>query len=51
VLYPLGLLVDRRHPARGEPGLAPLLTARGFAQQTARHAVFGLVLGRLAPRS
>jgi hypothetical protein len=47
-LYPLALLVDRRHPARGQPGLAPLLTFRAFAQQTARHAVFGLVLGRLA---
>jgi hypothetical protein len=47
-LYPLALLVDRRHPARGEPGLAPLLTPRAFAQETARHAVFGLVLGRLA---
>lgn len=48
-LYPLGLLVDRHHPARGEPGLAPLLTPRAFAQETFRHAVFGVVLGRLAP--
>lgn len=47
-LYPLALLVDRRHPARGQPGLAPLLSVRAFAQETARHAVFGLVLGRLA---
>jgi hypothetical protein len=47
-LYPLAILVDRRHPARGEPGLAPLLSVRAFAQETARHAVFGLVLGRLA---
>jgi hypothetical protein len=47
-LFPLGALVDRKHPARGEPGLAPLLTARGFAQATARHALFGAVLGRLA---
>ena len=46
-LYPLGVLVDRRHPARGQPGLAPLLSLRAFAQETARHAVFGLVLGRL----
>jgi hypothetical protein len=47
-LYPLAVFVDRRHPARGEPGLAPLLTVRAFAQETARHALFGLVLGRLA---
>ena len=49
-LYPLAALVDRRHPARGEPGLASLLTFRAFAQETARHAVFGLVLGRIAAR-
>lgn len=50
VLYPLAAVVDRRHPARGEAGLASLLTLRAFAQETARHAVFGIVLGRLAPR-
>jgi hypothetical protein len=49
--YPLAPLVDRRHPARGEPGLAPLLTFRAFAQATARHALFGVVLGRLAARA
>jgi hypothetical protein len=48
VLYPLAPLVDRRHPARGEPGLAPLFSVRAFVQETARHAVFGFVLGRLA---
>jgi hypothetical protein len=47
-LFPLGRVVDARHPARGEPGLAPLYSARGLAQATARHALFGLVLGRLA---
>ena len=47
-LYPLALVIDRHHPARGEPGLAPLLTFRAFAQATARHALFGMVLGRLA---
>jgi hypothetical protein len=48
-LYPLGLLVDRYHPARGEAGVPPLLTnGRAFAQATWRHAVFGVVLGRLA---
>jgi hypothetical protein len=52
-LYPLGGLVDRYHPARGEPGIPPLLTnPRAFAQATARHALFGAVLGALArPRS
>jgi hypothetical protein len=48
-LYPLSALVDRYHPARGEPGIPPLLkNPRAFAQATVRHAVFGLVLGRLA---
>jgi hypothetical protein len=47
-LFPLAYLVDRRHPARGERGLAPLFTPRGLAQATTRHAIFGAVLGRLA---
>jgi hypothetical protein len=48
-LYPLNAVVDRFHPARGEPGLPPLLTSpRAFAQATWRHLLFGLVLGRLA---
>jgi hypothetical protein len=49
VLYPLTYFVDRHHPARGEPGVPPLLNnARAFAQATWRHALFGAVLGRLA---
>jgi hypothetical protein len=48
VLYPLAALVDRRHPARGSRGLAPMLSVRGFALETWRHALFGAVLGRLA---
>jgi hypothetical protein len=47
-LFPLGYVVDRYHPARGGPGLATLWSAPAFAQATVRHAVFGLVLGRLA---
>jgi hypothetical protein len=48
-LYPLCWFVDRYHPARGEPGLPPLLTnPRAFGQATVRHLLFGLVLGRLA---
>lgn len=48
-LYPLNALVDRYHPARGEPGLPPLLTSpRAFAQATWRHVFFGALLGRLA---
>ena len=48
-LYPLCYFVDRHHPARGEEGIPPLLTnPRAFAQATFRHAVFGVVLGRLA---
>jgi hypothetical protein len=47
-LFPLSGLVDRHHPARGEPGLAPILTSpRAFAQATWRHALFGLLLARL----
>jgi hypothetical protein len=49
VLYPLTYLVDRHHPARGEPGVPPLLkNTRAFAQATWRHALFGVALGRLA---
>ena len=48
-LYPLCYFVDRYHPARGEPGIPPLLrNPRAFAQATWRHALFGAVLGRLA---
>jgi hypothetical protein len=46
-LFPLSHLVDHRHPARGEPGVGQLFNRRGFAQATARHALFGAVLGRL----
>jgi hypothetical protein len=48
-LYPLCAVIDRHHPARGEPGVPPLLTSpRAFTQATWRHFLFGLVLGRLA---
>jgi hypothetical protein len=47
-LFPTGALVDRHHPARGEPGLATLFSPRAFAQATVRHALFGAVLGALA---
>ena len=48
-LYPLSWFVDRFHPARGEPGVPPLLrNRRAFAQATWRHSLFGWVLGRLA---
>lgn len=48
-LYPLCGLIDRYHPARGEPGIPPLLNSRrAFAQATWRHLLFGTVLGRLA---
>jgi hypothetical protein len=46
--YPLSLLVDRRHPARGTDGVPKLMRVRPFAQATLRHALFGVVLGRLA---
>ena len=44
-LFPLGAVVDRRHPARGRAGVEKLLSAPAFGQATIRHAVFGLVLG------
>ena len=48
-LYPLCYLIDRHHPARGEPGIPPLFTnPRAFAQATWRHALFGWVVGRLS---
>jgi hypothetical protein len=47
-LFSLGALVDRYHPARGEPGVPPIFTKRAFAQATWRHALFGWLLGRLA---
>jgi len=48
-LWPFCALVDRYHPARGEPGVPPLLTnPRAFAQATWRHALFGVALGMLA---
>ena len=50
-LYPLCYFVDRFHPARGEPGVPPLLTnPRAFAQATWRHALLGLLLGLTAGR-
>ena len=48
VLFSLGAVVDRYHPARGEPGVPPIFTKRAFAQATWRHALFGWLLGRLA---
>jgi hypothetical protein len=48
-LYPLGVLSDRYHPARGERGVPRLIgSRRAYAQATLRHALFGAVLGRLA---
>ena len=48
-LYPLGYFVDRHHPAQGGLGVPTLMwNPRAYGQATLRHAVFGLVLGRLA---
>ena len=49
-VFPFGALVDRYHPARGEPGVAPIFSARAFGQETLRHLVFGVVLGALGPQ-
>jgi hypothetical protein len=47
-LFSTGTIVDRYHPARGEPGVERLFSVRAFGQATLRHALFGEVLGRLA---
>ena len=47
-LFSTGVLVDRHHPLRGEPGVATLFCPQAFAQATVRHALFGVVLGALA---
>ena len=47
-LFPTGVLVDRYHPARGEPGVARMFSVPAFGQATARHALFGKLLGALA---
>lgn len=47
-LFPLALVVDRHHPARGTRGVPSIFTARAFAQATVRHALFGWLLGKLA---
>jgi hypothetical protein len=47
--WPLGVLVDRHHPARGD--LEPLRgNRRAFAQATWRHLLFGVVLAELERR-
>jgi len=49
LLWPLGALSDRLHPARSE--LVPLSgNRRAFAQATWRHLLFGIVLGELERR-
>jgi hypothetical protein len=50
--FPLMLLVERHHPAAGSTGIpwSPF-NPTVFAQATLRHALFGLVLDRLAQRS
>lgn len=46
--YPLTMLTDRYHPARGDPELPPMSrSGRAFAQATFRHLLFGVVLGLL----
>ena len=48
VSYPLTILTDRFHPARGAPQLPPMSrSGRAFAQATFRHLLFGVVLGVL----
>ena len=48
VTYPLTILTDRFHPARGASELPPMSrSGRAFAQATFRHLVFGVVLGVL----
>ncbi len=46
--FPLASQLERWHPAAGAPGVASFWSVRGLAQATVRHALFGIVLGRLA---
>jgi hypothetical protein len=48
-LWPLGRLVDRHHPARGDL-VALAGNRRALAQATWRHFLFGVVLGELERR-
>jgi hypothetical protein len=48
-LFSTGRLVDRYHPACGEPGVEKLFSLRAFGQATLRHALFGVLLGQLGP--
>jgi hypothetical protein len=51
VLYPLSILSDRYHPARGDANVPAIATSpRAYAQETWRHLLFGVVLARLLPR-
>ncbi len=50
-LFPLGIVVDRHHPARGTRDVPRIFTARAFGQATVRHLLFGWALGRLAQRT
>ncbi|MEO6867551.1 MAG: hypothetical protein ABI200_05980 [Gaiellales bacterium] len=47
-LFPLGAIVDRKHPRRDQ--LAPIFGWRQFLQATWRHAILGAVLGAAASR-
>jgi hypothetical protein len=47
-LFPLSVLVDHYHPGRGTEGVPRIVHPRAFGQATVRHALFGVVLGRLA---
>lgn len=47
-LFPLGILVDRHHPARGSRDVPRIFAWRAFGQATVRHLFFGWLLGKLA---
>ena len=50
-LFPLGAVVDRRHPARGDRGVERVFSAPAFLQASLRHALFGALLARLLRRA
>ena len=51
VLYPACYFIDRFHPARGQPGIPPLLTSRRAFAQATRRRLFGIVLGSLVRKN
>jgi hypothetical protein len=51
LLWPLVLLIDRRHPAVADGDLATFARPAAFGWETLRHAAYGVVLGLIFDRT